>query len=307
MRSLPLLGLLLAGCAPDPVGSAVSAIGGGEPSSNEAIVFTFASGVTCSGAVIGPRHVLSAKVCVYAGGTLAGRTQVALGDSVVPPERMLTVDEIVEAEPGPPPRVPGDENDLVVLVTAEDVGVTPLSIAGASPTVGDALTLVGYGQDETGGSGRRREAVAIVAGVDGSLVTTETGPGLCTGDGPALDASGALVAFGLYVFAGGGGMGPACGDSGSVLRVVVPYGDFIDSVLAGERPDAGPPPDAGERDAGGAGDAGPIPDAGAAAPDAGPGEGSSSGCGCRVAGREPGPSGWLLAFAALLAARRRRR
>jgi len=288
-------------CQQPPVGSTALAIGGGSASDEAAAVFIVTPGSTgCSAAVIGPRHVLTGKQCVFRDDALIAASGIRLFTGATPlvmADQEVGVAEIIVADETPPsadPRI----NDLVVLVTDEALTATPLAIGTTSPLAGDTLTVIGYGQNGTGRSGERREAQIRVSGVaSGDVIfLPDDGAGICQGDGggPALDASGAIVGVALYA-------GVAC-PSTSALRGVVVYRDFVLAALATAPPDTDAGTDGATPDAGGDGS---TDDAGS---DAGgdTGTGGDDGGGCSATGG--GASGAaLLALVGCVVALRRRR
>lgn len=292
---IPLLLALLilsTGCQQTTVGESVAAIGGGMVSDNESVVLMYTyAGSVCSGAVIGPRAVLSVKSCTHAGSDpiAASGIQVFVGSDMSSFDQMADVAEVIQL-PGPPDSMEG-VNDLVVLILTEDLIVPPLPLATTSPVVDDMLTVVGYGQTETGASGRRQEGELTVTAVQTDLILSEGGSvGICSGDGPALDASGAVAAMGIFVFDSAGGP-PTC-PSGSGFRDVATYRDFVMDAIAMSSEDAGMP-DAGLDDGG-------VVDAGGPS-----GGGGGGGCGCSLTS-SPAPNWWVLPFALVALALSRR-
>ncbi len=82
--------------------------------------------------------------------------------------------------------------DLAVLHAQGMASVSPvLPIAKSPPTVGDQVTLVGYGEQENGAFGQRESLDGLVMGVDGPSIQVHAiapGAGACSGDsgGPLL-------------------------------------------------------------------------------------------------------------------------
>lgn len=287
-----LVGLLLVACAQPDVGSQASAITG-DPSDRQAIVVVLAStiGSVCSGALVGPRHVLTTKNCVFAGDSPVppGTVSVAEGSTLSDIDTMGTGAELVMVdETAPSIPLASDTNDYVLVVLTEDFGVTPLSIGTTRPAVDDVLTIAGYGQEATGASGTRREGtIAVNRVMDDFFFTGEGEPNTCQGDGPALDASGALV--GIALFSGG-----SCPPSFTGYRDLIVYRDVVNGWIDSSSTDAGVDPDAGTPDAGEVPDATPGADAGSM---------GGGGGGCSTTS---GSASSLVVLAALLFIRRRR-
>ncbi len=306
LRWVPLSLVLLTSCAPDGANPAIAAIGDGTASTNASVVHVTAGDVTCSGAIVGPRHVLTAKLCAW-NGTTAARAPADLTvreGATIGSGGGIGVTEIVMT-PGAP-AMGGATNELAILVTAEDLDGGALGIAAAAPAPDTTITAIGYGEDEAGAGGTRREGAMTVELVQPGVITAIGPAGVCDGDvgGPALDATGAIAGIATFSFSLSGG-DPACPD-GSGFANAATYRGFVLDAVGGGDPDAGAgDPDAGGTDAG----APPVDDGGAAGSDASPppaldaGSGGGGG-GCATA---PGGSGpWLLAAAVALALLRRR-
>lgn len=274
-----LLALALAGCAGDPVDSTRAAIGGGMVSTNPSVVFVYStSGESCSGTVVGPSHVLTDGICVYADATLEppGNLGVFVGADTRRVDAMHEVQAIELSAPEPPD---GTHQPVAILITATPLGLPVLPIAETDPAVDDEVTMVGYGATESGASGTKNEGVANVVTVTPEVITAEGAAGVCSGDagGPAIDASGAVVGIGNFAYGADGMSTPTC-PSGSGFVNAVTLRTWIADTVAAELPDAGVTMD----DAGvAAEDAGTSADAGAGV-DAGAGGGGDAGCACRA-------------------------
>lgn len=291
-----LLVVVVAACAgPESVGERSAAISGGSGSENDSVVQTFASsGTTCSGVVIGPRHVLSSKSCVFTGAAADPLIRVIGGVDVAAPTFTATVVETV-ATPGEFDATVVPNNDVVVLITDEELSVPALPLADTAPAADDVLTIIGYGAGSLT-SGIRNEAEITVTRVEDDVVLAEgNDASLCSGDGPALDATGAVVAFATFVYSEDGGA-PGCPAFGNGLRDLTQYREFIEDALTVVPEDAGVSDDAGAGDSGV--DAAAMSDAGTE--DAGMSGGSGGGCSATGT-----PSAFSLLVLALLWRRRR--
>ncbi|MFK7986860.1 MAG: trypsin-like serine protease [Sandaracinaceae bacterium] len=160
----------------------------------------------CSGGVIGPYAVLTARHCVEEDGDLVDLATIAVhvGRNSDRPTRSVSVESVLvaggEGEIGP------DLGglDLAVLIARDHLGVVPFELAGADPDPGSELTVIGYGLPEPG---RRTEGVLTLRevapfgprqyGEGGNLLLTEAGAGAsaCPGDsgGPTLNSEGEVV------------------------------------------------------------------------------------------------------------------
>jgi len=305
MRARVIVALLtvavLAACDRSESALVTAAIAGGTPSDEESVVgVTTTTGIVCSGVVIGPRHVLTSKACLYDSsmtGASADQVRVLVG-AELSSARMVTVSSVVATD-GPFEFGLG-ANNLAVLVLESEVGVPALPLASSSPHVGDTLTVIGHGPDESGASGTRREAAFPVNSVENGQVTSQAGSvSTCRGDGggPGLNASGEVAVISLAAY--GDGVNPlGCPAVGNIFIDVAFFRMFIDDALAEPTTDAGlEPADAGAADA----SAASIADAGPAA--------SPSSCSCRVGQRTGDPLAALggLGILASLARRRRAR
>ncbi len=203
MRRLPLpfLLLLLARCSLEPgdvVGRGQREVIGGAPDqAHPGVVVVAISPRTvdarmCSGALIGPRAVLTAAHCAPDGLPI----DVLFGLSSASPERVVAVDQVHRY-----PAFTGDQAssraglDLAVLHLAEEVSVVPLAYARDPDLLepGGKVTLVGAGESvpgspETGGV-RRAVEVRITGVCDRLLAFGDREHGACAGD-----SGGVLVA-----------------------------------------------------------------------------------------------------------------
>lgn len=166
----------------------------------------------CTGSLIAPRAVLSAKHCAFEQASPGGPyTAIPLAELRV----MVTHNafDAIEQEVGvaalrttPGDFTPADydagRDAAVLLLDADITGVAPLELARHTPRVGDALTLVGFGSTADAGGGRKFRGEAIVTALFLDLFETAGPAWTCVGDsgGPALDGAGriaGITSFGL--------------------------------------------------------------------------------------------------------------
>lgn len=218
-----LLVLACTGCDLEPTGPARAyrpIVGGTETAGDPAVVelssrtstCNAAPEVYCTGSIVGPRAVLTAAHCV----------------ATEPLASIRAGGVDVEAAYLHPDY--GDADDIALVVLAEAVAIAPVALRRAPMTTADVgadVRLVGYGVDETGATGTKREGTARITAIDARTFDIEPGPAMsCGGDsgGPAFlgDELAGLVAFG----------DGACEVLGVNTRVDAYVDDFIDPTVA---------------------------------------------------------------------------
>jgi hypothetical protein len=216
---------------------AAAVVGGDVDADDRAVVVIDVGGFRfCSGAVVGPRAVLTSGHCVIDVGGVALGVSVAGDDA----ETAVASFTVVEAVRHPDYTGEGKPADIALLRVDGHLDVTPLALsthAFVADDVGGTLRHVGFGvDDEESGSGRgvrRTVDLPLTAVDDDFLYAGADGRQTCDGDsgGPALWRDD----DGVERIAAVTSDGPNCHDIGWDVRIDA-VADVVTSTLAAWAP-----------------------------------------------------------------------
>lgn len=217
---LPVLVSGLVGCADSPefTSSESSIVDGERTNNNEPAVVLVANrrGGLCTGSLIAPRVVLTAKHCVQSSGASGpdnvGVFVIGVGDSLRGLSSTYNAVSIWTT-PGPyynDGQLTGLPGVDVALITLQrETGVTPMTVYRGHPRdfLAEPVRAVGFGQTRDGSSGVKYRVMTEINAIMGGILSTP--PATCQGDsgGPLITEDNQVV--GVTSFGSG-----ACGSGG---------------------------------------------------------------------------------------------
>ncbi|MCZ7682694.1 MAG: trypsin-like serine protease [Sandaracinaceae bacterium] len=242
-RARSLLALALAACAPPPSGAGVAAapiVDGTRELGEPAVVTVEAFGALalCTGTLIAPNVVLTAKHCVQAPGATAPYPitsfTVGVGDRVGATRDYRV--RYVETTPGA--YESGSLGlrgaifgiDVAVLILREPIAdVTPIPIRRDRPDdrIGQPFTAIGFGRRPDGDSGLKYKTTGVLDSIASSILYTSEV--ICSGDsgGPMIQEEPERRVIGVASFGEAG----ACPSSRDGYNALYEHTDLIDRAL----------------------------------------------------------------------------
>ena len=193
----------------------------------------------CTGTLIGPYTVMTAKHCVFNEGATSWTPippsdfLVVVGSSVNDASGISETSNVYEVRTTPGSNVNNDINtgaDIALILLPAPLDITARAFARTGPSAGAAVTMVGFGQNGhamPNDVGIKYVGHANVRDVRGGLIATSGASGTCQGDsgGPLVDPTGAVA--GITSFGPGD-----CNNTYSVFTQVSRHAALIDNALA---------------------------------------------------------------------------
>ncbi len=197
------------------------------------LVMNRSSGGLCTGTIISPRVVLTAKHCVQRPAATApepGRSLVVLvGNNVNRPMQYFNVQEARTTAGAYTDdfrgAIQGVDVGVVILATAATI--TPMTFRRDAPTdiVAQDVVVIGFGETPAGEVGIKYRATKRVATIQGNVIFSNSA--ICQGDsgGPMIDSMGRVVGVASFGFNG------SCGTGYNGHNRIDPFLDMIDTAV----------------------------------------------------------------------------
>jgi secreted trypsin-like serine protease len=196
-------------------------------------------GSLCSGSVIGPYQVLTAKHCVIDEQGQAFPVSalfVAVGDDLTRRTGVSAVLRVSDVHTTPGTDIDAaaaDGDDIAILLLSTRTSVAPIAVSTHAPVLGTEVEIVGFGRTVPGmsqasDSGIKYRGTMEVTNLDARLLQTDGSSSACQGDsgGPVLDDKGEIV--GIVSF----GLDMSCYGSTLISTRVSRHQALIDTALS---------------------------------------------------------------------------
>jgi hypothetical protein len=243
------------GCMPageaDAIGAEESIINGTRETGYPEVVAVYwqmgsTAGGLCTGTVIGPYAILTAKHCVFSENPDGSHTLVPAANFYVIETDDINsgdimpgdVNQVFEVRTTPGSNIDSDVSngrDIAILILRDAIDVAPRGVATGGPSIGENVTAVGFGRTSTtdtmsaGVKYRGAMRVSMVGTYQILAGAAPSGGGwTCQGDsgGPLIDAAGNVTGITSY------GFDRSCRVDDSVFVRVTAFRSLIDSALA---------------------------------------------------------------------------